>query len=237
MLMMKKSLPSLLLVILLVLTMPASVSIAAVAALEEISDSILWQVPNWYTDGIDSGVEYGGSVAGAGDVNNDGFDDIIVGAPKYLLAGERSGSAFVYLGGGGGLNDLLHKQLTPPDGITGSLFGAAVAAAGDVNGDGYDDIIVGAPYYHEINGHEGAVHVFQGGLGGLTNTPSWSKVGPGNDIQFGYAVSGAGDVNRDGYDDILVGAPYYGLNNSSEGAVYLFLGSETGLTYGTSLDL
>src|SRR5665648_947041 len=78
MLMMKKSLFPLMLVILLVLTMPAGVSMAAIPALKEITDSILWQVPNWYTDGIDSGVEYGGSVAGAGDVNDDGYDDIIM---------------------------------------------------------------------------------------------------------------------------------------------------------------
>src|SRR5665648_945696 len=90
MLMMKKSLFPLMLVILLVLTMPAGVSMAAIPALKEITDSILWQVPNWYTDGIDSGVEYGGSVAGAGDVNDDGYDDIIIGAPKYLVAGAVS---------------------------------------------------------------------------------------------------------------------------------------------------
>ena len=218
------------LVILLVLTMPAGVSMAAIPALKEITDSILWQVPNWYTDGIDSGVEYGGSVAGAGDVNDDGYDDIIIGAPKYLVAGERSGSAFIYLGSAGGVSDLLQRQLTPPGGITGSLFGAAVEGAGDVNGDGYDDIIVGASYHHELNGHEGAVYVYHGGLGGIATNPNWSKIGPGNDIQFGFAVSGAGDVNHDGYDDILVGAPYYGSNNSSEGAAYLFLGSETGLS-------
>jgi hypothetical protein len=227
---MKKTLIPLLLVLLIALVLPDASSCAAVAALEEIADSILWQVPNWYTDGIDSGVEYGGAVAGIGDVDNDTYEDIIIGAPKYLVAGERSGSAFIYLGGGGGVKDVVQRQLIPPNGISGSLFGAAVAAAGDVNGDGYDDVIVGAPYHHEVNGHEGAVYVYHGGLGGLTQTPAWSKIGPGNDIQFGYAVSSAGDVNHDGFDDILVGAPFYGSNSSSEGAVYLFLGSETGLS-------
>ena len=105
------------------------------------------------------------AVDSAGDVDDDGFDDIIVGAQKYLVGGERSGSAFVYLGGAGGVKRYPHKLSTPPEGVTGSLFGGAVAGAGDVNGDGYDDVIVGAPNHHELLGHEGAVYVYHGGLG------------------------------------------------------------------------
>lgn len=88
---------------------------------------------------------------------------------------------------------------------TGSSFGAVVASAGDVNGDGFDDLAVGAPGF---NGSTGKVYVFHGSASGVTSTaanPSFSVTGEAAANYFGETVEGAGDVNGDGYDDLAVG--------------------------------
>ena len=105
-----------------------------------------------------------------------------------------------------------------------------------MNGDGYDDVVVGAPYHHEVNGQEGAVYIFHGSLGGLIQTPDWSMIGPGNDIQFGYAVSSAGDVNHDGYDDVLVGAPYLWFEQQQRRSCLPFPGLRRRINQRTCLD-
>jgi len=189
----------------------------------------LFMVENWVTEGENNGVEYGGAVSSAGDINHDGYADIIVGAQQYLINNERRGAAFVFLGSASGPSQYEHRLLYPND-VSGSYFGAAVSSAGDVNGDGYDDIIIGAPHHHQNLGYEGAAYLYYGSAGGLMENPAWVKIGPVGDAQFGFAVNGVGDVNHDGYDDVLIGSNTYSVNYSWEGAVYLFLGSVAGLS-------
>ncbi|MCI0364625.1 MAG: FG-GAP-like repeat-containing protein [Phycisphaerales bacterium] len=143
---------------------------------------------------------FGYSTASAGDVNNDGVPDIIVGDPDMLVGCMDQGGAVVYSGADG-------SMLFFPAGTTGfEKFGQSVAAAGDVDGDGHDDFIVGAPHrISEPHNYIGYVAVFSGYHGGTlfeTTGSSHSKLG--------WSVAGVGDVNGDGFPDVAAGAPLQG---------------------------
>lgn len=166
--------------------------------------------------------DFGGAVAAAGDVNGDGYADVIVGAASP--DGARAGRAFVFTGSAMGLSTSVYTYLVEDK--SGPSFGGAVAGAGDVNGDGYDDVIVAAPEYASSTGH---AYVYEGSANGLATSAStvlWGDPTSG----FATAVDGAGDVNADGYDDVIIGAP------ESE-TVDLYLGSANGLPYAESLSL
>jgi len=93
----------------------------------------------------------------------------------------------------------------------GAHFGASVSTAGDVNGDGFDDVIVGAPHYDGGQAAEGAVFVYHGSASGLSTTPNWTAESNQTDAWFGVSVSTAGKVNNDAFDDVIVGAQQYTL--------------------------
>src|SRR4029079_6028765 len=96
----------------------------------------------------------------------------------------------------------------------GAFFGYCVASAGDVNGDGFDDVIVGAEHYHNPQRNEGKAFVYFGAASGPSATANWAAEGNQTNANFGDSVSSAGDVNGDGYDDVIVGA-FYGSNGES----------------------
>jgi len=104
-------------------------------------------------------------------------------------------------------------------------MGYCVAGAGDVNGDGYSDIIVGAPYYDNGETDEGQVYVYHGSSGDLSSSADWTAESNQASAQFGHSVSTAGDVNGDGYSDVIVGAPYYDNSETDEGRAYLYYGN------------
>jgi hypothetical protein len=185
------------------------------------SASGLVTTPATALTGPDGGVGYFGvSVASAGDVNGDGYADLVVGAQDVMSG---TGRAYVYLGSASGLIAMPATALIGPDGVGGS-FGESVASAGDVNGDGYADLVVGA---WRVTSATGRAYVYLGSASGLATTPATALTGPdGANGSFGRSVAGAGDVNGDGYADLVVGAPSV---MSFTGRAYVYLGSASGL--------
>ncbi|MBW1816935.1 MAG: FG-GAP repeat protein, partial [Deltaproteobacteria bacterium] len=165
---------------------------------------------------------YGGSVAGAGDVNGDGYDDVIVGAAWFDTGESEEGRAFIYHGSATGLGAV------PAGWAEGNLaaarFGSSVGGAGDFNGDGYADVVVGAPGYNDGRDNGGKAFMYFGGPWGLSRRPDWTAVGDQTDAQFSYSVAAAGDVNGDGFDDLIIGAPYFDLGAEDEGRASLYYG-------------
>jgi len=183
--------------------------------------------PSWTVTSPQAAAMYGREVATAGDVNADGFDDVIVGAPRYDAGQLDEGLAFVYLGGPEGLATT--PAWTWEANQSGAHGGGAVSTAGDTNGDGYADVIVGAAKYDLQQQNEGRSFVFLGSPAGVDAEPAWSA-GPDNfDARYGTSVATAGDVNGDGFADVLVGAFSYTSGENDEGAAFLYLGSWNGL--------
>ena len=180
----------------------------------------------------------GESVSGAGDVNGDGYDDVIVGAYYYDAGQTREGAAFVFLGSASGVADgnpvTAHAQLESDQ--ASAYLGASVAGAGDINGDGYADVIVGAYQYDAGQNDEGAAFAFLGSASGIADgSPATAHAQLEGDqiiAWLGCSVAGAGDVNGDGYDDVIVGASRYNAGQPGEGAAFVFLGSASGIVDG-----
>jgi hypothetical protein len=162
--------------------------------------------------------EFGFSLASAGDVNGDGYADLLVGQ-RY--APINSGRAYVYLGGPAGLATTPVTTLAPPDGPNGR-FGHAVSSAGDVNNDGYADVVIGAS---GVMSEAGRAYVYLGSVRGLGATPATTLTGQPSSL-FGSSVAGAGDVNGDGFADVIVGATG---TLTVPGHAYVYLGSPEGL--------
>jgi len=158
-------------------------------------------------------------------VNGDGYADIIVGAEEVEV---DVGRAYVYMGGPSGISPTQEPAaLTGPDGLPGpgrggGLFGRSVASAGDVNADGYGDVVVGAY-------KAGRAYLYRGSALGISPTQAPTKLEGFEDsgTGFGVAVSGAGDVNGDGYADIVVGDD---VVDGSSGRAYVFLGGAWGMS-------
>jgi hypothetical protein len=182
---------------------------------------------DWIAEGNQSFAGFGISVATAGDVNGDGYADVIVGASAYTNGQTSEGRAFVYHGSAAGL--AAAPDWTAEGDQQGASFGVSVGTAGDVNGDGYDDVIVGANFYDNGQVDEGRAYVYLGSASGLAATPSWIAESDQADASFGYSAHTAGDVNGDGYDDVIVGAAAYDNGQLDEGRAYLYLGSPHGL--------
>ncbi len=180
----------------------------------------IWEVP-----GQDAQDQCGFSVAAAGDVDGDGIDDMIIGAPYADFSGlVDAGAAYVLSGADGAIIWKLQGDQSF------SLYGFSVASAGDLDGDGICEIIVGAPET-EVNGMVGAgsVFVYNGATGGLI----YRFDSPAEKWWFGSAVANAGDVNADGYNDIVVGATFADVINGRDnaGAAAVFSGADGQLLY------
>ncbi|MBK7949267.1 MAG: FG-GAP repeat protein [Deltaproteobacteria bacterium] len=187
---------------------------------------------------------FGASVAAAGDVNGDGYGDVIVGSSAYAPVSGGSGAAFVFLGSETGIADgspaTAAARIVIHD-FDESGLGTSVASAGDVNGDGFDDVIVGAPGYNAVIINEGAAFVYLGSAAGIADATTATAHARLSSDQGGFiggsvmgqSVASAGDVNADGYDDVIVGAPLYTAGQGGEGAAFVFLGSASGIPNGT----
>jgi hypothetical protein len=166
---------------------------------------------------------FGASVGTAGDLDGDGYDDIIVGAPGFDGGLTDQGRAYVYRGSESGVTTA-GGWLASGDQI-GAQFGHSVGTAGDVNGDGYDDVLVGALRYDNGETDEGRAYVFHGSPSGPGAVAYWTAEGDQESALFGSAVATAGDVDGDGYDDVLVGAYLYDGGVRDQGRSYLFYGA------------
>jgi hypothetical protein len=168
--------------------------------------------------GEHTGDVFGCSVAWVGDVNGDGYDDLLVGAFRYPEIASV-GQAYLFFGGPA-IDSVADLVIPAPAGGSG-WFGVSVASAGDFNGDGSPDFIIGA----QQAGYEGKAFIYYGGPS-LDATPDFTLTGEstGALTAFGASVASAGDMNEDGFDDVIVGAPWYGGGGNKPGRAYVFFG-------------
>ncbi|HEX2896550.1 MAG TPA: integrin alpha, partial [candidate division Zixibacteria bacterium] len=173
---------------------------------------------------------FGLKVSTAGDVNGDGYDDIIVGAPSLKVYDSGPGKAYVFSGVNGGL-------LYEYEGVeVNDLLGIAVAAAGDVNNDGFSDFLIGSPGHNEFRGR---VLLISGQAGDTLLV----FVGDSTLDELGRAVCGVGDLDQDGFDDVMAGATGYGYHpgkayvysGQTGNVIHLFLGVDELDGFGRSL--
>ncbi len=176
----------------------------------------------------------------AGDVNGDGYDDFMIGAYHDCTHGFNAGVVYLFLGRSS-FNWGMDCPVKTADHIfygrqEYDLLGFNFSGGGDINGDGYSDILIGAPGNWEGKPYAGEAFVLLG-----SPNPQWNKnarpyyqanasfIGEDPYEQLGYSVGFAGDVNRDGYDDILVGVPFKNRDGETwNGKAYLVAGSEDG---------
>ncbi len=182
---------------------------------------------DWAVDPTDQFNAYFGRSVSSGDINGDGYDDIIAGAKSWTGDSVNEGRVYVYYGSNSGLGTV-PLQIANPVSQVGACFGYSISS-GDVNGDSYDDVIIGVPYWDGDTTNEGRVYVYYGDSSGLDTFPSWT-VNPTNQhySKFGTSVS-SGDINGDSYDDVIIGANSYDADSDSEGRVYVYFGSSSGL--------
>ncbi|MBE9006066.1 FG-GAP repeat protein [Fortiea sp. LEGE XX443] len=209
-------------------------------------------------NGIDAGDRSGGSVSSAGDINGDGIDDLIIGAFGADLNSQSfAGASYVVFGSSSGFGTSLN--LSDLDGSNGFVInginpddysGRSVSSAGDINGDGIDDLIIGA-FLADPNGQydAGESYVVFGSSSGFGTSLNLSDLDGSNGFvingvdagdRSGISVSSAGDINGDGIDDLIIGAFAADPNGQYDvgadaGASYVVFGSSSG--FGTSLNL
>ena len=175
---------------------------------------------------------FGTAVAMAGDLDNDGYDDVIIGAYGDDDVASAAGAAYVYYGSSTGLLSSSEQKLTPSDGIASGWFGNAVSAAGDVDADGYDDVIIGAFGDDDMGSGSGAVYAYLGSSSGLLAASELKLTSSQQEASdnVGLSIAQAGDLNSDGYDDVIASADGDDDFGSSSCAAYVWFGSGTGLT-------
>jgi tetratricopeptide (TPR) repeat protein len=159
-------------------------------------------------DGDSAGDQFGWIARSIGDVDHDGIVDFVTSAPTSNAGGANAGRVYAYSSGSG-------KLLWRADGKAGEQLGTGVESAGDVDGDGTQDVIAGAPY-------SGRAYVYSGKDGRVLLTLKAEN----DSDSFGVHVSTAGDVDRDGHADVIVGAPANNAGGTGAGRAYVYSGKD-----------
>ncbi len=178
-----------------------------------------------------NGDMFGFSVSTDGDLNGDGNPDLAGGAPRNILNTNNPGRAHVFYGNGNtSMPSAPNQTVTGTD--NGDGFGTVVHICGDVNGDGYDDLLVGAPGHNSTSDFDvGKIYVYHGSSSGIGTTADWTYEGENEEDLLGFSATGIGDANGDGYGDIVVGVPLWDDGSTADvGQALVFYGSSSGLS-------
>ena len=182
----------------------------------------------WMLTGEQRGSDFGSGIGAAGDVNCDGYEDLLVGATRFEYL-SNEGRVYLFYGSPSGIQTVADWTRTAEQ---RDLMGARVIGIGDVNSDGCDDFAVSLHGFDvTTTGSDlGAIWVFHGSPDGPSTNPQWTRVGPHPSSGFSTLMTGVGDIDRDGYDDFVASAwEADNVNWLRDGLVWLFRGSPTGL--------
>ena len=177
-----------------------------------------------------NGDMFGYSISTHGDVNNDGYTDMVVGAPRNALNQNNPGRAYLYLSNGtSGPGTSANATIVGSD--NGDGFGSVVYIPGDVNNDGYDDVLVTASGHNTSTKWDvGKAYLYFGNVNGINATPDWTYTGKVQNDRLGFSATGIGDANGDGYADIALGVPLHDEGTTTDaGGVLVFYGGASGL--------
>lgn len=189
----------------------------------------LWSASAKIT-GAQAGDQAGWSVAFGGDTDGDGADDLLIGAPFAHPTGAYTGALYVVLGGVRGTVSLGEADGRITGANSGDLAGYSVSGAGDLNNDGFADVLLGAPEEDAGGNEAGAAWLFYGPISGELGVAAADAkfIGENNDDYVGVSVDGAGDMDGDGFGDLVLGARLDDAAASNAGAAYLVRGPVTG---------
>jgi hypothetical protein len=186
--------------------------------------SSLPSTPTWTKEGNENYMYFGWSVASAGDVDGNSYDDVLIGAPGHDGGGSYydCGEALLFTASSTGINSTASWTYTDPQAYEN--LGYSVAAVGDLNADGYMDFAVGAPDHQGSTSSDGAVFIFKGSS---TGPVSLTSIIGASHSRLGFSLARAGDIDGNGKDDFVAGAPEYTSGGSAKGAAYVFFSSGT----------
>ncbi len=179
-------------------------------------------------DNPTSSIGFFGNVAAAGDLDGDGYGEVIIGADQQNNGANDEGAAYIYWGSHTGLDLSDPVFLNNPRRQERGEFGSSVAGIGDTNGDGYADFLVGARGQHANAHQSGSAYVYFGQSRGAIGMPEFeTETTAGTGAEFGWAATGGGDLNGDGYADFAVGARLFSNSSTETGAVEVYFGTSS----------